>query len=503
MSDHMSDYQLVQSSPTEQSKKQWTPRVLIIAALALTLVLGAFYAPLLWNTAFVSAQTGETPVYTLPTNAPTVEVNQSLLTDQDALASLYDQVKLSVVNIQVTARRAQVSRIPGFSLPEGEAPLQQGQGSGFIYDNEGHIVTNNHVVEGAEEVTVIFSNGFWADAEVVATDAQADLAVIKVTPLEGMDWRPLALAEPDNLRVGHSVVAIGNPFGLAGTMTTGIVSALSRDLPVGDLGESRYSLPDIIQTDAAINPGNSGGPLLNLAGQVVGVNFAIESPSRSNSGVGFTIPVSIVRRVVPALIANGKFDYAYLGLSGQSISPALSKLLELPSNRLGVYVAQAVEGGPAAEAGVLGGNRPVQIGEGTQIQAGGDVVSAINDVPVYSFEDLVGYLVTQASPGETVTLTLLRGDEEVQVDVVLGTRPSGLQAQQSDEAIGEVNARAAIRIAEQASQDLLQGEIIERTVVPDQLNGQDVWVVELSTESQVATVVVDRATGEVVEASVE
>jgi len=170
---------------------------------------------------------------------------------------------------------------------------------------------------------------------------------------------------------------------------------------------------------------------------------------------------------------------------------------------LGVYVAQAVEGGPAAEAGVLGGNRPVQIGEGTQIQAGGDVVSAINDVPVYSFEDLVGYLVTQASPGETVTLTLLRGDEEVQVDVVLGTRPSGLQAQQSDEAIGEVNARAAIRIAEQASQDLLQGEIIERTVVPDQLNGQDVWVVELSTESQVATVVVDRATGEVVEASVE
>src|SRR5690606_10746222 len=172
--------------------------------------------------------------------------------------------------------------IPGFGLRDGEeGPLQEGQGSGLIYDDQGHIVTNNHVVEDAESVLVVFSSGYWAEAEVVAADPLADLAVLRVTPPEGIEWRPLPLAEPDSLRVGYTVIAIGNPFGLDGTMTTGIVSALGRGVPVGESLTSRYTLPDVVQTDAAINPGNSGGPLIDLSGRVVGVNFAIRSQVRA------------------------------------------------------------------------------------------------------------------------------------------------------------------------------------------------------------------------------
>ncbi len=216
------------------------------------------------------------------------------------------------------------------------------------------------MVDGADKVVVTFYNGMWADAEVVATDPQADLAVIKVTPPEGFDWKPLPLAEDSSVQVGHLVIAIGNPFGLEGTMTTGIVSALGRSFPVDSFGQNRYTLPDVIQTDAAINPGNSGGPLLDLEGNVVGVNFAIESQTRQNSGVGFVIPVSIVKRVVPELIADGKFEYAYLGLEGSTISPDLADALALPDNRLGVYVCFRGPGWTFGECGSPGwaGTRP-------------------------------------------------------------------------------------------------------------------------------------------------
>ena len=319
------------------------------AVLVLGLVLAALYTPLLQKSNLVNALEPQPATYAAPANAPVRAVDQTLLVIQTALAALYEQVAPSVVNIQVTMGGVR-NGLPEPGQPEG-AP-QQGQGSGFIYDNNGRIVTNNHVVEGADQITVVFNDGRWAKAEVVAADPQADLAVLKVTPPKNMQWQPLPLAEPDGLRVGYTVIAIGNPFGLAGTMTTGIVSALGRGMPIGGLGESRYTLPDVIQTDTAINPGNSGGPLLNLAGEVVGINFAIESPARVNSGVGFAIPASIVRRVVPALIANGKFTYAYLGLSGRAIDATLAAALELPTDQLGVYVAEVVPGGPAAKAGI-------------------------------------------------------------------------------------------------------------------------------------------------------
>lgn len=501
MSDRFSDYQLIET-PAQQPprRQQITKRVMTILLVAFTLVLAAFYAPLLWEMESISAGPAAAPARFQ--QAQTLPVDPAMLANQEALADLYDQIAPSVVSIQVAARASTIN-IPGFNIPQDEAPLQQGQGSGFIYDNEGHIVTNNHVVDGAEEVTVLFSNGFWADADVVATDPQADLAVLKVTPPSGMDWRPLPIAAANSLRVGHTVIAMGNPFGLEGTMTIGVVSAIGRGMPVGQLGESTYTLPEIIQTDAAINPGNSGGPLLNLAGEVVGVNFAIESAVRSNSGVGFTIPASIVQRVVPALIANGQYDYAYLGLSGRTIDPELAHQFDFPNTLTGVYVAEVVEGGPSEAAGIQGSTQRISNNGNAQIGAGGDIITAINEVPVRRFEELVGYLVTQVAPGDEVTLTILRDGETIEVPVTLGARPAAPTATLTTPREGPVSARQAIGIAVEATSELLEGEIEERVVTQDTADGRDVWVVELSTADQTATVVVDRLTGEVLEASVD
>ena len=509
MSDQMSNFRLVTPASANQPKKKATPKILASVALALTLVLGAFYAPLLWSSDSVSALTGRmVALYQTPSNATALPVDASLIKNQDALSTLYNQVSASVVNIQVSTHAVDPQLgVPGFNTPQGDAPLQRAEGSGFIFDNEGHIVTNNHVVEGAETVTVIFNNGEWAKATVVATDPQADLAVIKVTPPADFTWKPLPLAQPDSLKPGHMVVALGNPFGLEGTMTTGIVSALGRSMPVGVSSQATggsYTLPDVIQTDAAINPGNSGGPLLNLAGEVVGVNFAIESPVRSNSGVGFTIPISIVRRVVPALIANGKYNYASLGLSGTTIGPDLATQLKLTENKLGVYVGTVVPGGPSDKAGIHGGGSAVSSNGGSDLQAGGDVVTAIDDMSVHRFEDIVSYLVTKTEPGKKVTLTLMRAGKEMKVDVTLGARPGQTKVQQAtDQSTGEVTARKAIQIAVDATKDTLTDPITQRQATPDTQGGKDVWVVELTTANQTATVVIDRATGDVVKSTVK
>lgn len=501
----MSDekYQLVplKSRSAASRLRTMVGRASWIGAFAIVLVMGAFYGPLLWEQSVVTAKPASTG-----TAAPVQQEVASLTADQEALADLYSLVSPSVVNIQVTSR---IAEFPGFGLPDedDEAPLEQALGSGFIYDDEGHIVTNNHLAGGAEDVLVLFSNGYWADAEVVATDPQADLAVIKVTPPEGMEWRPLPLAEADALRVGHTVIAIGNPFGLDGTMTTGIVSALGRGIPLGDgATTANYTLPDVIQTDAAINPGNSGGPLLDLNGNVVGVNFAIRSQVRSNTGVGFAIPVSILRRVVPALIEDGAYSYAYLGLQGSSINPFLAELLELPVNHLGVYVADIVPGGPSEEAGLRGGTETVTSEDGFEYESGGDIIIAVDGLPVMRFEDLVSFLVTKASPGQVIMLTVLRGDETLDVPVTLGERPStsaSTRPSLPDEA--GVNAREAINIATAAAEEegLITGDVTESIATPDVQDGVDVWVVELVMEDETVVVTVDTLTGEVLDLSVE
>jgi 2-alkenal reductase len=299
--------------------------------------------------------------------------------------------------------------------------IEMGLGTGFVIDKEGHIVTNNHVVEGGKEFEVDFANGLKVRAELLGTDPTSDLAVLQVK-VHSDQLSVLPLGDSDQVQVGQRVIAIGNPFGLSGTMTVGIVSGLGRTLSsdVTAPGGGSFSAPDIIQTDAAINPGNSGGPLVNLNGEVIGVNKAIESETGVNSGVGFSIASNTVKKIVPALIEDGKYVYPYLGISStDDLTLAEIEALDLPRTT-GVYVTSVSGGGPADEAGLRGGTQPTSI-EG--LRGGGDLIIAIDGKEVKTFAEMLSYLVNETSVGQTVTLTVLRDGDPQDIKVILGARP--------------------------------------------------------------------------------
>ncbi|NIV37069.1 MAG: trypsin-like serine protease [Anaerolineae bacterium] len=290
-----------------------------------------------------------------------------------------------------------------------------GTGSGFVLDTDGHILTNNHVVEGAEQILVRFADDTIVEAELVGADVDSDLAVIRVdAPAELL--RDVRLGDSSTLRVGQRAIAVGNPFGLEQTMTTGIISALGRVVRQ----ESGFSLPQLIQTDAAINPGNSGGPLLNARGEVIGVNTFIFSSSGSSSGVGFAVPVNTVKRVVPSLIATGRYDDPWLGISGLSITPAVAEVLDLPVEQ-GVLLQRVVSEGPADRAGLRGNDQQVEI-DGTLVPTGGDIIVAIDGVELGDMDDLIVYLA-ETTVGQTVTLEILREGERQSVELTLEERP--------------------------------------------------------------------------------
>ena len=446
---------------------------LVIAVLVLAALL------VMSNSHLLPSRTAEAaPPSAPPASFQPVALRQNAVTpDQELLAALYDTIVPSVVNIQVTTGRAADSGFGAPTTPQG------GEGTGWVWDAEGHIVTNNHVVEDAQSILVNFANGMWAEAELVARDPQADLAVLKVTPPDGMRLTPLTVANTP-LRVGHYVIALGSPFGLDGTMTLGIVSALGRSFRVGETAGTAYSLPEVIQTDAAINPGNSGGPLLNLQGEVVGINFAIRSDARSNAGVGFAIPVSVVRKVVPALIADGVYGYSFLGISGSTIDAQVAAAERLTPNELGVFVAQAVTGGPSASAGVRAG----------------DIVVGIDGIGVRSFEDLIGYLITETEPGQSVRLDVRRKGIPMTFDVTLSARPgesAAVTPNQRRFTVGE-----AIEIAKAAVADAnLMREVDDATAKSDVRDGVPVWVVALESGGKRATAVIDAVSGEVLDLS--
>jgi 2-alkenal reductase len=350
-----------------------------------------------------------------PTTAPLPSAVPALQAiDPDAeeqlLINLYERVNPAVVNIDVAA--------------ETFGDLSEfGGGSGFVVDKAGHIVTNNHVVEDADEVRVTFYDGVVTKASIVARDEDSDLAVLKID-VDPDRLFPLSFGDSSDLRVGQRVIAIGNPWDLGGTMTVGIVSALGRSLPgriTPDLGQ--YSIPDLIQTDAAINPGNSGGPLLDSGGRVVGINTAIRSEGRFNAGVGFAVPVDIVKRVVPALISDGRYRYPYLGITvNNEVTVAdLAGELALPVQR-GVLISEVRPAGPADQAGLRGGSGQMDF-LGRPVVTGGDIILAINNYQLRDFDDLIAYLVRETSVGEEVTLTVLRDTETFQVPLTLGERP--------------------------------------------------------------------------------
>lgn len=352
-------------------------------------------------TATPTAEATDTPAAEpppTPTPAPVLPINNpadTALDLQSALISVYERANPSVVQIIVP-------------------PV--GSGTGFVYGEDGAIVTNNHVVSGGQRYEVVFSDGTRREAELVGTDVDSDLAVLKVDDLpEGV--APLPLADGDSLQVGQFVVAIGSPFGEEGSMSMGIISALGRSLSsrrnVGLSGS--YSLPEVIQTDAPINPGNSGGPLLNLQGEVVGINSAIATATGVNSGVGFAIPVQAVRQIVPSLIAEGRYTYSYLGATFyEALSLEAQEAFGL-SQTQGAYVVGVTAGSPAAEAGLI----PADPTTGR----GGDLVIAIDGQPIVDFSDMNSYLVFHTQPGQTIELTVLRGGEELVIPVTLGARP--------------------------------------------------------------------------------
>jgi S1-C subfamily serine protease len=341
--------------------------------------------------------------------------------------AVYTKVNPSVVFIENLATVAR-------SRFGSNAIVPSSSGSGWVWDNQGHIVTNNHVVDGADQLNVTFADGVVVPAQVVGTDAGADLAVIKVDP-SLVDLVPAEQGTMDEVKVGARAIAIGNPFGLVGTMTTGIVSAIGRSLNSDPTNQSSFNIPQVIQTDAAINPGNSGGPLLNETGQVVGVNFQIESSAGVNSGVGFAIPINIVARVVPALIKNGAYQHAYMGIRGQTYSPAWAQVLNLPKDARGAYVMDVVDGGPAGKAGLrgaTGGDTNVVLGVDQSgvayLPAGGDLITGVDGQPVKQFDDILVYLESQKSPGDKITLSVMRsGGQTGTVTITLGVRPNSVQ----------------------------------------------------------------------------
>lgn len=294
-----------------------------------------------------------------------------------------------------------------------------GTGSGFVYDTDGHIITNNHVITGAGGLEVVFSNGERRPAEVVGADVDSDLAVIVVDSLPA-GVQPIPLGNSNDVNVGQFVVAIGNPFGEAGSLSLGIVSGLGRSLASDRIvqGGGRYSLPEVIQTDAAINPGNSGGPLLNLSGEVIGVNSAISTSTGSNSGVGFSIPVNAVHRVIPALIAEGVYHYPYMGIRMTSLDLAAQREMGLPQ-ATGAYITDLTPNSPAEAAGLRASGFNDTIG----ILSGGDLIIAVDGRSIADPDDLISFLVFDAEVGQTITLTIIRDGQQLEVPLTLSERP--------------------------------------------------------------------------------
>jgi len=372
----------------------------------------------------------------------------------NSLPDLFDKVEKSVV--QITE--------PGSTQTTEPNPSRLG--SGFVYDKLGHIVTNFHVVDGSKNnlFYVTFLDGVSYEGDIVGTDPYSDLAVIKLSDVDkniSSKLVPLELGNSSIIRIGQKVVAVGNPFGLSGSLSEGIISGLGRLMPAGDNGDSpqnpfdktqimkpvpSFSIPDIIQTDTAINPGNSGGPLIDMNANVIGINTAIFSNTGVYSGIGFAIPSNFLTKIVPLLIKNGEYDHPYIGINGFDITPEIAKLLNLPE-AVGFLVINVTEDSPAKLAGIQGGNKSMRI-NGLPIELGGDIVTEIDNKPVRKVDDILSYLENYKRIGDNVTLTVLRGPDLAKqvVTIPLTARPS-LETNLTNPSLGVIGLDVTPEIA--------------------------------------------------------
>jgi S1-C subfamily serine protease len=370
-------------------------------------IAGAVLALVIFALVFSPPQSIVKPEIIVPNdyNASAVEENSSSSYSKNlSLVEIFEKSESGVVRVNVQRS------------PDEESP--SGVGSGFVFDKRGHIITNAHVVDKAQKIAVTFLDGRSYNAEVVGYDIYTDIAVIKVNsdlPL----LHPLTLGDSSNLKVGESIAAIGNPFGLSGSMTAGIVSQIGRLLP----SDAGYSIPDVIQTDAAINPGNSGGPLLNMRGEVVGINTAIQSATGEFTGVGFAVPSQTITKIVPSLISEGEYKHPWIGISGRDIDPDLAKVLNL-KEAVGFLVVTVVPDSPAAKAGLHGSENTVEV-DGVEYTVGGDIILSVDGVEVRKISDILIHLQRAKAVGDEMVLEILRDGRTTNFTIILDERPNG------------------------------------------------------------------------------
>ena len=385
-----------------------------VAIAAATVVLAATVLSCTLPTVTVPSPTlAPEPTPTLAPSAPPLEIDSAAALEEQVVA-VYERAAPAVVNV--------TTRVIAYDFFMRPVPQEGGTGSGFLYDAAGHIVTNYHVVEQAESVSVSLASGEVFPAEIVGVDPSTDLAVLQIDP-DGLP-QPIPLADSDQLRVGQFVLAIGSPFRQEGSLTVGVISALGRIIESPD---SRF-IGEVIQTDAAINPGNSGGPLLDLHGRVIGVNSQIISPSGTSAGIGFAVSSNTVERVVPELIASGRYPHPWIGIELVSFEAEGAQILrdagmEVPVDA-GVLVTAVVPDSPAAVAGIRGSDREVQFGT-ARVPIGGDIIIAINGQSTTSAQELIVLLESETRVGEAAVVTLIRDGAEMDVTVTLAERPGG------------------------------------------------------------------------------
>ncbi len=370
-----------------------------------TVILGGTYGIIVLILVFAFASGQQKTDLTHQTVTPLGSMVQSNPASHLSLADLFSKSQDGVV--QIIVRKT------------SDNSSDRAIGSGIVYDLSGHIITSNHVVADYQKIRVVFHNGDSYTAQVTGTDPFADLAVIKVNA-DPQTLHTLPLGNSSKLRIGDEVIAIGSPFGLTGSMTSGIVSQLGRILNPPDIGS--FSIPNVIQTDTAINPGNSGGPLLNDQGEVIGINTAIQTQTGEFSGVGFAIPSNTMKRIVPYLIQDGHYKHPWLGVSGITIDPDLSDSLGL-SIQSGFLIENIVPDSPAANAGLHASNQ-TKMAEGIKYKIGGDIIIGVDNTPVKKLEDLLNYLQDNKSAGDKMVLKIIRNDKTIEVTLTLQERPS-------------------------------------------------------------------------------
>ncbi|MDX1520431.1 MAG: trypsin-like peptidase domain-containing protein [Anaerolineae bacterium] len=404
------------------------------AIVTVVLLLGIFAGGVMVSPYFNdSAQAAPLPQTEAP--ADVIPATDLVAAYEQTLIDVYQDNLASVVNVQVVKQinTSDLSRFDFFGSPDadpgatpdgqGDIPEffdQRGGGSGFVWDTDGHIVTNYHVIADASQIEVIFADDTIVEAEVIGSDPDSDLAVLKIDVPVGQ-LQPVTLGDSDTLQVGQLAIAIGNPFGQEFTMTSGIISGVGRTIRGGNSG---FSIPEVIQTDAPINPGNSGGPLLTRDGAVIGVNSQIISRSGGSSGIGFAVPVNIAKRVIPTLIEGGTVEYAWLGIQGNSVTTDAAEFRNIEPR--GAMVLGVAEDGPAAIAGLVGVDTTLDRNDDA-FRFGGDIITAINGEAIGDMNDLISYLLKETEPGDVVTLDVIHADgQQEQIEVELGVRPSSL-----------------------------------------------------------------------------